>query len=96
VIRPVRLDAPITEHKHTAIGLLFLCVIQGQVKFDYVGHGERPLQGRSCPIVPPILSQIVTGVADDGEMIESNSQGKHKTINTGNGKEVAVAAWAER
>jgi quercetin dioxygenase-like cupin family protein len=82
---------PIDQHKHTELDFLFVYVIKGWIKFDYVGHGEHTLKAGSCHMIPPGLAHSVTGWSEDLEMIEVTSPGKYTTIETENGKERAQA-----
>ena len=82
---------PIAEHKHTELDLLFVYVLKGWMRFDYVGHGEHTLKAGDCHIIPPGLSHSVTGWSEDVEILEITSPGQYKTIDTVNGQEVAPA-----
>jgi quercetin dioxygenase-like cupin family protein len=82
---------PIAEHKHTELDFLFVYVLRGWMKFDYVGHGEHTLKAGDCHIIPPGLSHTVTGWSEDVEILEITSPGHYKTIDTVNGKELAAA-----
>lgn len=77
--------APVPEHKHTEIDFLFVYVIKGWVKFDYIGHGEHTLKAGSCHVIPPGLAHSVTGWSDDLEMVEVVSPAEYKSIDTVNG-----------
>ena len=82
---------PIAEHKHTELDFLFVYILKGWMKFDYVGYGEHTLKAGDCHIIPPGLSHTVTGWSEDVELLELTSPGQYKTIDTVNGKEVATA-----
>jgi mannose-6-phosphate isomerase-like protein (cupin superfamily) len=82
---------PIAEHKHTELDFLFVYILKGWMKFDYVGHGEHTLKAGDCHIIPPGLSHTVTGWSEDVELLEVTSPGHYKTTDTVNGKEVATA-----
>ena len=82
---------PIAEHKHTELDFLFVYVLKGWMRFDYVGHGEHTLKAGDCHIIPPGLSHTVTGWSEDVEVLEVTSPGNYKTIDTVNGKELAAA-----
>ncbi len=82
---------PIAEHKHTELDFLFVYILKGWMKFDYVGYGEHTLKAGDCHIIPPGLSHTVTGWSEDVELLELTSPGHYKTIDTVNGKEAATA-----
>jgi len=82
---------PIAEHKHTELDFLFVYVLKGWMRFDYVGHGEHTLKAGDCHIIPPGLSHTVTGWSEDVEVLELTSPGNYKTVDTVNGKELAAA-----
>ena len=82
---------PIAEHKHTELDFLFVYVLKGWMRFEYVGHGEHTLKAGDCHIIPPGLSHIVTGWSEDVEVLELTSPGNYKTVDTVNGKELAAA-----
>jgi quercetin dioxygenase-like cupin family protein len=82
---------PIAEHKHTELDFLFVYVLKGWVKFNYVGHGEHTLQAGDCHVIPPGLSHTVAGWSEDVELLELTSPGEYKTIDTVNGQELAAA-----
>jgi len=81
---------PIDEHMHTQLDFLFVYVIKGWIKFDYIGHGEHKLAAGSCHMIPPGLPHSVTDWSDDIEMIEITSPGHYKTTETANGKRKAA------
>jgi quercetin dioxygenase-like cupin family protein len=91
IIRGGKSKKAISEHKHTEMDFLFVYVLKGWVKFDYVGHGEHTLKAGSCHIIPPGLSHSVIAWSDDLEMLELTSPAHYKTTDTVNGKEVAPA-----
>jgi quercetin dioxygenase-like cupin family protein len=82
---------PIAEHKHTELDFLFVYVLKGWMKFDYVGYGEHTLKAGDCHIIPPGLSHSVTGWSEDVELLELTSPGHYKTVDTVNGEEIAAA-----
>ena len=58
---------PIAEHKHTEMDFLFVYVLKGWMKFDYVGYGEHTLRAGDCHVIPPGLSdtyRVVRGRRD--------------------------------
>jgi mannose-6-phosphate isomerase-like protein (cupin superfamily) len=81
---------PIAEHKHTEMDFLFVYVLKGWMKFDYVGYGEHTLKAGDCHVIPPGLSHSVTGWSEDVEILELTAPGEYKTVDTVNGKEVAA------
>jgi quercetin dioxygenase-like cupin family protein len=83
---------PIGEHMHTEMDFLFVYVLKGWMKFDYVGYGEHTLKAGDCHVIPPGLSHAVTGWSEDVELLELTAPGQYKTIDTVNGKEVAAAS----
>jgi quercetin dioxygenase-like cupin family protein len=85
---------PIAEHKHTAMDFLFVYILKGWMKFDYVGHGEHTLKAGSCHVIPPGLSHTVTGWSDDIELLELTAPGEYKTVDTINGKPIEKPANA--
>ena len=82
---------PIAEHKHTELDFLFVYVLKGWVKFNYVGHGEHTLKAGDCHVIPPGLSHTVAGWSEDVELLELTSPGEYKTIDTLNGQELVAA-----
>ena len=82
---------PIAEHKHTELDFLFVYVLKGWVKFNYVGHGEHTLKAGDCHVIPPGLSHTVAGWSEDVELLELTSPGEYKTIDTLDGQELASA-----
>lgn len=83
---------PIGEHKHTELDVLFVYVLNGWVKFGYVGHGEHTLKAGDCHVIPPGLSHSVIDWSADIELLEITSPAEYKSIDTVNGVEVGVPA----
>ena len=52
---------PIAEHKHTEMDFLFVYVLKGWMKFDYVGYGEHTLKAGDCHVIPPGLCTLSPG-----------------------------------
>ena len=78
---------PIGEHKHTELDVLFVYVLNGWVRFGYVGHGEHTLKAGDCHVIPPGLSHSVIDWSPDVELLEITSPAEYKTIDTVNGAE---------
>ena len=78
---------PIGEHKHTELDVLFVYVLNGWVRFGYVGHGEHTLKAGDCHVIPPGLSHSVIDWSPDVELLEITSPAEYKTIDTVNGIE---------